>query len=341
VPDFPCRLAGEALVATVGDENLTIGALRIPYVDIDGMSVADHRVTLSIAGSDGIEISHLARRTDEFVRVFREARARARRAALLQWTNEPPIDVYPIRVGDEEGQVVLFADGVTLEPMNGSPQIAPLGLIERVARDGYRITLVLRGTDPVVLPTLAKRTDEFLVDLDRARSDLGRKTAAAYGALDETLLGFDAPDGWAVDAASAGRWWGALRAAMRGSDAERFDALASLAGDRLRLGLKMVGDTAMPFALVPHGAKVAVESFGDEARATYVFRTDDVDWLNVVLLVTSFRREVFSLAEAELGRWAVAVRTLPLVRAAREAYARRVIHDEQWPANLAAALGSG
>ena len=108
------------------------------------MVVENARVTLGLADGRRVVLSHLARRTDEFVEVLRTARARARRAALLQWTAGPPIDTYPTRVGGEPGQVVLFPDGVTVEPLNGPPRLAPLPLVEGVERDGYRITLHLR-----------------------------------------------------------------------------------------------------------------------------------------------------------------------------------------------------
>jgi hypothetical protein len=310
--------------------------------------VENARVTLGLADGRRVVLSHLARRTDEFVEVLRTARARARRAALLQWTAGPPIDTYPTRVGGEPGQVVLFPDGVTVEPLNGPPRLAPLPLVEGVERDGYRITLHLRGAAPVAVPPLARRTDEFLIDLERARRDLAARTAAAWAALSPGLAGFPAPDGWAVDAAAAGGWWPHLRAAVAGGgaagdgDGDRGPAalavLEALAGDRLRLGIELQGDAVLRFALAPHGDRVAVEGFGDDARATYVFRTASVDELNAVLLLTSFRREALHLPPERLGRWAVAVRTLEVVRRARAALVARVVHTAGWAAAVEAAL---
>src|SRR5436853_254788 len=83
-----------------------------------------------------------------------------------------------------------------------------------VAFVGYRITLRLRALPPVDLRALGKRTDEFLLDLDRARKDLATRTAEAFAGLSDTLRGFAAPDGWAVGRDEAGQWWGALRAAV-------------------------------------------------------------------------------------------------------------------------------
>jgi hypothetical protein len=348
---FPCRVDGRPAVAAVEADHLVVGDAALPWVDVDEVVVENARVTLGLADGGRVVLSHLARRTDEFVEALRTARARARRAALLQWTAAPPIDTYPTRVGGEPGQVVLFPDGVTVEPLNGPPRLAPLSLVEEVERDGYRIVLHLRGTAPVAVPPLARRTDEFLLDLDRARRDLAARTAAAYAALSPALAGFPAPDGWAVDAAVAGTWWPHLRAAVAGGGAAddgdgdpgdpgaaALEVLEALAGDRLRLGIKLQGDGALRFALAPHGDRVAVEGLGDDARATYVFRTASVDELNAVLLLTSFRREALHLPPERLGRWAVAVRTLEVVRRARAALVARVVHTDGWASAVEAAL---
>jgi hypothetical protein len=97
--------------------------------------------------------------------------------------------------------------------------------------------------------------------------------------------------------------------------------------------------------LAPAGDRVAVEGTDTDARVTYVFAAGageaDVDRLNVVLMLVSFRREALYLPEEELGRWAVAARTLDVVRWARTALAARIVHDEKWEANLRAALHSG
>jgi hypothetical protein len=125
-----------------------------------------------------------------------------------------------------------------------------------------------------------------------------------------------------------------------GDRSEQLDVLEQLAGDRLRLGIKASVDaSAFPFALAPVNGKVAVEGTGEESRATFVFATDDVDRMNAVLLLTSFRREAISFPEDQLGRWALAVRTLDVVKWARAALVARVVHDDTWSAKVAAALG--
>ena len=47
----------------------------------------------------------------------------------------------------------------------------------------------------------------------------------------------------------------------------------------------------MPFVLAPVGDLVAVEATDADDRATYILRVDDVDKLNAVLVLTTFRRE--------------------------------------------------
>ncbi len=72
---------------------------------------------------------------------------------------------------------------MTVDGWSNATDLAPFSLIERVERDGYAITLRMRGgLAPLVIRQLGRRTDEFLADLDTARNDLVRRTADAYGA---------------------------------------------------------------------------------------------------------------------------------------------------------------
>jgi hypothetical protein len=299
-------------------------------------------VVLDLAGGANAVVSHLARQHDDFLLKLRAARNAARRAALLQWTGDAPIDEYGAFSGDDEVRVVLFPDGITVEGFTGVPAIAPFALVEGIDRDGYTITLRLRSLPPVVFARAAKRTDELLLDVDAAMRAWRARTAEAYAALSPALEGFTASAGWAVGREEAGRWWEGLRDAVAGADrSAELDLLSSLAGDALRLGIATLpGGSHFPFALAPVGGTVAVEgTSSDEARATFVFRTDDVDRLNAVLVLTSFRREALYLPEDRLGRWALAVRTLDVVRWARSALVDRVVHDESWAGKVEAALG--
>jgi hypothetical protein len=191
--------------------------------------------------------------------------------------------------------------------------MVPFGLVSDIVRDGWAFTFVLRGgLAPVVVTHLARRADELASDVARARA-----ACSAAG------------DGWAVAGGAAAV-----------PDTPECGLLASLAGPAaLRVGVKsQARGEVMPFVLAPVGGRVAVESAGDEARATFVFETSDVDRLNAALLLTSFRREALFLPEDRLGRWSTAVRLLPVVRWARGALVARVVHDAQWETNVRAAL---
>jgi hypothetical protein len=314
----------------------------IPYVDIDGVRVEGHRVAFDMADGTTRAITQVGRQHEDFVLELDKAWRHARRAALLQWTGDAPIDEYDGRDGAAPVKVVLFGDGVTVEGHTGAPAMAPFSLIDRVDRDNYTITLSLRaGLAPVVIRQLGRRTDEFLLDLDKARSALVTRTMAAYADFSHNLTGFSSPDGWAVDEDAAGTYWSALRAAVAGQErGPEVDLLESLAGGALRLGIKAnFAGAALPFALASANGKTAVEGTAEgEARATFVFATDDVDRLNAVLLLTSFRREAISFPEDQLGRWAVAVRLLEIVRWARAALVDRVVHDAAWADKVTAAL---
>lgn len=320
---------------------MAVAGTVLSWLDMDDVVPEGHNVTLVLAGRDPVHLTHLARGRDDFLRDLRAARSPARRAALLQWADSAPVDSFAF----PEGDIHLFREGVVVEPDLGVPTFLPLSLVERVERDGYTITLRTRaGLAPVLVGQLARRTDEFMTDLERLRADLAARTAAAFAEADPALAGFDAVDGWAVDAEAAGRWWQPLRAAVAGQErGAEVDVLAALAGDRLRLGIKIGGEgrgAPLPFALAPVGATVIVEGTDADARATFVFATDDVDRLNTALLLTNFRREAISLPEPELGRWAVAARCLEVVRWCRERLVARVVHDAAWESKLRAAAGA-
>jgi hypothetical protein len=317
--------------AEVGADALCLAGTELPYVDMDSVVVDGHAVTFTQHAGPVVTVTHLARGLDDFLTKLFAARAAVRRGALLQWTGDAAVDSYEMP-GDEPATIHLFPDGLTVEPRNGTPTLVPLGLVTDVVREGYTITLHARHLPPVTVRRLGRRTDEFVLDLERARADLAKRTAETYTSLHAGLEGFSAPDGWAVGQAEAGLFWEPLRTAAAGtSRADEVAALEKLSEGALRLGVASgARGQTMPFALASRDGRVAVEAFGSDARATYIFATDDVDKLNVALILTSFRREALYLPEDSLGRWALAARTLEVVRWARDAYVGRVVHDATW-----------
>lgn len=337
---YRCHLDGQPVEATVGPLALVVAGRSLPWADMEDVVVDGWTATLQMVTGAPVVLTHLGRTKDDFLRELHGARSKARGAALLQRTGGAPIDTYTARNEAGAVKVELFFDSVVVEPEVGTPTMVPLGLVERVERDGYAITLHQRLLPAVTIKALGKRTDELLQDLEKARADLAAKVADAYAGLGSPLAGFSAPDGWAVTSEEAAHWWGALRDAFATDvGADEWAVLHGIAGDRMRIGLKVGFEgNPIPFALVPGKKGTAVEGAGDEARATYVFTTTDLDRLNLALLLTSFRREAIYLADDALGRWGAAVRHSEVVRWARSVFRTRVIHDELWPGKVTAAL---
>ncbi len=339
---FPGRLDGQPVTAVVTADGLDVDGRLLTWLEMDEVIEGDHRVRMELADRPSVELTHLGSGFDGFVADMRAARGPVRRSAMVE-ASGAPIDTYLSRDPAGPLDVHLYPTGLVVEPRIGAPTFVPLPLIERVDRDGYTLALRLRGLDDVVLQAFGARTDELVADLDRARLDLQAATMAGYASFDEALTGFGAPDGWATSREGAGRRWPALRAAARGgSRAAEVELLAGLAGEQLRVGVYTAGgSSALPFVLAPVAGRVAVEATDVDDRATFVFTTDDVDWLNAALLVVNFRREVLSFDETELGRWAVAVRMLSVVRDLRVALAGRVVHDARWAEAVRALLPAG
>ena len=338
---FQC--GGLPATVAVGPAALDVDGRSLPYIEMDTVTAAGHRIELGMHGADSVTLSALGPSYDAFLADLDTARAADRRAALLQWTGTPELDSYRQAPGGESDvptTVHLFADGLTVEPRCGVPEMVPFGLLDRVERDGYTITLHRRGLTPVAIRRLGPRTDEFIADLERARVAARRQVGDAFAALDDRLTGFQAPNGWAVRADEAGVFGGALAEVFAAGDrADEVAVLLGLARQPARYGIALQPDGPMPFVLVAGASKAAVEAVGEgEARATYVFATTDLDRLNTALLLTGFRREALYLPEASLGRWSLAARALPVVQWARSAYSARVVHDDAWPAAVAAAL---
>ena len=301
---YRCRVASREATATIGEDGLLVdGTIAVSWLDADVVREADHLVTIG-----QLSLTHLGAGFDRFCNELREARGRVRRPALLQATGDP-LDSYVARDGDTLVDVHLFQGSLVVEPRGGGTTSVPLSSIVDVTRDGWTITIRQRVFDPVVIRGVGQRTDELLADLNGARELAG-------------------DNGWAASGQT-----------VSGSRAEEVALLADLAGDRLRGGTWTdAGQEPMPFVLAPVGDLVAVEATDADDRATYIFRVDDVERLNAVLVLTTFRREVYSLPDDQLGRWATAVRVLEPVRWLRGALAARVIHDESWPDKIRAAL---
>jgi hypothetical protein len=343
VNSYLAQIDGTRGTVAVGPEALDVGGRMLPYVLMDSVAVNGHAIELGLYPSGVARLGGLGPKTDAFLSDLDQHRSRARRAALLQWTGTPEVAAFTQAAAGPDDVPVgihVFADGLTVEPRNGIPELVPYALLDRMDRDGYAITLQRRGLPPVTVRRLGQRTDEFFAIVERGRSALRQAVSDAFGALDDRLLGFGAPDGWAVTTAEASIYGGALADAFAAGDrGPEVAVLASLVGPDLRYGLSLQPAGPMPFLLAVGRSAIAVESAeSDQARATYVFATTDVAALNTALIMISFRREALYLAEDRLGRWSLAARTLPVVRWARSVFSARVVHDDAWETGISAAL---
>jgi hypothetical protein len=200
---YPCRVDGSPASVTVGPQVLDAGGRALPYIDMDTVQVDGYTIDLGMYPSGTVRIAGLGPRNDAFLIELDRARSRARRAALLQWTGTAELASFeqaPGSPNDVPVAIHLFDDGFTVEPRNGTPELVPYGLLERVDRDGYTITCVRRGLPPVTVRRLGPRTDEFLSRMERGRSAQRQAVADAYGGMDDRLLGYTAANGWAVTA---------------------------------------------------------------------------------------------------------------------------------------------
>lgn len=317
------------------------------WLDADSVEHGVRSLGFGLADGSVVEVDRLGQRFEECARVVRDLRGRARRAALTQSAMEP-LRSFVAREPDRTVDVLLFRHALTIEPRDGTAVHLPLSLVRTVERDGWVFTLRGRGVPDVVVRGLGPRTDEFEQRLGSARTALREATAAAFASFDPALAGLDAPDGWAIGPSEAGQLWPTLLA--RWQDLRRGQEVRVLAGitadTDLRCGLWTEGGTvSMPFVLARCGqqdaARTAIEAVGSDDRATFIFATSDVERLSAALVLSAFRREALSLPEERLGTWAVAVRTQPHVRWARECLVARVVHDNSWEAGVRAALAAG
>ena len=349
---FPGRADGERVDLIPAADVLTLGDRVVDWCDIDTVdttSASPLRLTLGLSDGTSIEVDQLGAQGDEFGALFRELRGRARRAALTQTTGEPLRSFVARDPEGHESDVLIWSRCLLIEPRGTAPAThLPLPLLREVTRDRWRFAFSCRGIDDAEVRGLGNRTDEFEQTLARARTDLSAATRAAITAYEPGLEGFDLPDGWAVTSSEAGKYAGAL-ASTWGSRARatEFGVLRDLVGpDGLRYGMWTEGGTlTLPFVAASLGsgdsARVAIEAIDADDRATFVFATDDLDRLLAAMILGSYRREVLSFPDAELGRWAVAVRTQPHVRWARERMVARVVHGAGWETSVRHALMPG
>lgn len=345
---------GEA-EARLGDDALTVGDVTLAWLDADQLTAADYHISIDCWPEGRVELSQLGRRFDTFAERLRHHRDAARVAGLYAHGVAMP-EIFPGALlegpAPRPADFQLFDTHVTVVPRDADPFQVPLGALRDVTvlEDPPAIALIT-GQGRTVAGQLARRRDAFHRAVTEARE-------AQRRLLEETTgLGVFS-DGSGVS-----------RGGMAGFEAllARFCAPARLegahtlvsksAGGEPRLGLVRLldpdGDAAQPaeplpehwasFLLVPVGKLVVLEILAGPSAATYVF-AGDIDQVNRDLQLLHFRRAPLALSEAQAALTPdnphrLALRRLEPLKRQRSATRARIIHNDGWPAALAAALG--
>lgn len=322
--EYPARIDGQPVTLVVGSDGIVVAGRGFPWHEVDALDDDGTRIVLTIArGIAGtpatIEITHLGTRRDAAAREMRERRGVARRRSLGQG-DLVPLASFTARDEERVIDVEVFPHGIVLELRGGSAVFVARGLIADVKREGYRFTCALRHGGPISVAGLGARSDEFALAVSRM---LAEGSIAGHP---------DWIDGWGMESADAVR-----EIAARGRP-EEVQVLLETCG-RVRAGIYTEGGAQeVPFLLGVGPGGAVLEGMGDEARATFVFATDDLDRVNAALLTICFRRDLLSLPEEDLGQWAAAIRTQPEVAWLRSALVARIIHAEGWESRLRAAI---
>lgn len=337
---YSARVAGLDTRVQVTIDGLDIGDRLIAWLDIDRIAEGDHRIALGLSSGSELEITGLGAVHDRFVNEMREARRRVRLPALSVATGNPR-ESFVSREADGWIDLHLYDDVLVLDRRSGETTPIPLSLIDAVERRGHDFIFTCRGLGEYQVGKLGAATDHFADLLERTRREQRTRLAAAAAAFDARLTGCSLPDGWAVGPDDEPTWWVVLGdVAAAGERGTEFRHLQQISDRPVRLGLTTSeGENSMSFGLFVRGRRIAVESLSGEARATFVFESDDPDRLNAALVAACFRRDVIALPEDQLGRWAVAVRASPIVRELRNSLVARVEHREGWVDSVRRAVG--
>lgn len=340
--------------AVVDDEGLSAGGARVKWLDADGLLDADRVLTLSLWPSGTLRLSMLGRRHETFARALGEARDAARvRGLLAHGLGTPQAFDGSCLLGGAAvpARLLVFATHLTAVPEGRDPFQVPLGALREVRfeREEYRVVLET-GEGAHAFGHLARRTEAFVREVERARDEQGRRLAQAAGSPAFA-------DGLGVPAASLpdfDRLLSAFTAPERSDFAGEVLSRAGRAGARLGLVELLDPDEESLAARVPLpkdvaafllaavGDRVVLEVLSGPSAATYVFRGDAAA-VNRDLQSIHFRRRALALtqteASGEAGRpYRLALRRLEPLRRLRSALVARVVHAAGWKEGLARAL---
>ncbi len=353
LPGAPARGEGEAVV---DDEGVSVGGIRVEFLDADVLADERRVLTVGIHPAGALRISMLGRRHETFSAALTEARAAARVRGLLAHGLGTPeafdgafLEPGPAR----DARLLVWQTHVTVVPAGGDPFQVPFGSLTGVS--------FAEGTWEVVLATpagsfhfrrLARKTDAFARAVRTARDAMLDRCALASGTrlfadgrpvpahdlgadFERLLEAFSAPE----------RLDGARRISKRaGRDACHLGLAELLDPDEESLAAKVeLPENTAAFLLATIGGQVVLELLSGPSAATYVFR-GTLAAIAADLAALHFRRRGLSLTDAETRgptghAFRLALRRLEPLKRLRAATAARVVHDERWEEGLGKALG--
>ena len=348
----PAGGEGEAIV---DDDGVSVGGVRVAFLDADAFTDERRVLTLGLHPFGRLRLSMLARRHATFARALADARDAARiRGLLAHGLGEPePFDGALLEPGPaRDARLLVWPTHVVVVPAGGDPFQIPLGSVDEVRFvEGTWEVVLVAGARTFHFGRLARRTDAFARAIREARARMLERCARVSG----------------TPHFSNGR---ALAAADLGSDFERlvvsFSAPERLDGAReivkragregCALGLVELLDpddetlaakeelppNTAAFLLAAIRGLVVLELLSGPSAATYVFRLPFEDVARDLADI-HFRRRALALTGPEVqgpsGRpYRLALRRLDPLKRLRAATAARVLHDEGWGAALSQAL---
>lgn len=344
---------GEA-VALVGDEELSVGPLVIPFLDADALRAADYQIELDLWPGGRLILTQLGRRFDTFAQQLRRFRNQARVAGLLAHGITGPKAFAGAVLGNEKPQpaeLQLYDTHLTVIPQVGDPWQMPLGALAAVnTQDDPPAVVLNTEAGSTVVGQLARHRDAFrqalMERLDEQARLLTRLTgqegfADAIGLPRARVAGFDRllERFTALERMTCVQ---ALLAAATGEPHLGFVQLLDPDGEVLSSPEALPEDWAS-FLLVPAGALTVMEILAGPSAATYVFR-GALEAVNRDLQTLHFRRAPLALTgeQAELTHgnpYRLALRKLDALKRLREGTSARLIHTENWAKALQEALG--
>ncbi len=348
--------AGGEAEALVDDDGVSVGGIRVEFLDADTFADERRVLTLGLHPAGQLRLSMLARRHETFARALADARDAARvRGLLAHGLGEPePFDGALLEPGPaRDARLLVWPTHVTVVAAGGDPFQIPLGSVDEVR--------FVEGTWEVVLATaagtfhfgrLARRTDAFARAVrEVARCDAralrpGVRNAALLGRPLRCRRGTSAPISSAFSSPSRlpRRLDGAREIVQRaGRDSCALGLADLLDPDDEGLAAKdELPQNTASFLLARVGDLVVLELLSGPSAATYVFRGTPAA-VGCDLAAIHFRRRGLALTGAEArgpsGRpYRLALRRLEPLKRLRAATAARVIHDEKWREGLLKAL---